>query len=200
MPRIMMRAFPFAFFCAALGACAGEDKTGVGQTPPAVAAPEAPAPAPNATGVAPELSLSEGPVFTTGGADSMMAATVGAITRVRSAEAITALATEAFKANDADGNQALSLTEFGAALEHVAMRELNVQARSAGLDDAGVKSVRRGAAFEAAARRTGGVTEDQFAAFFDLKRVEADRDFDGKLDDVEFGRFNALINGANGSN
>lgn len=191
--------FSIASAAVCLSACSPSETA---SSPESAAVPviaEAPVEAADASGEAPVLSISGGGVSAAGGADSMMMATVGVITRLRDADTVKALAAEAFRAADADNDGALGQSEFGAALEYVARRGAIGEAIGAVAGAAGEGSG-RGAAFDAAGRRSGAVTQDQFVAYFDMKRVEADRDYDGKLDDAEYASFAALINGATPGN
>ena len=142
---------------------------------------------------APELSVSGGALSAAGATDSMVVATIGAISRLRDGAAIKTLAEDAFRAADANKDGAMSFAEFDRALDFVANREAIGAALVGG--DATSRGAPRRKAFETAGRRAETISADQFRGFFDLKRAEADGDFDGKLDDTEYATFAALING-----
>lgn len=193
-----------AILCATAAGCAPSEKTWAADeaataAPAAVEAPEPVTANDRSPAVSPELSVTGGSVFAAGAGDSMMIATVGVISRLRDAAAIDALARDAFAKADADGNATLSREEFMAALAYVDARESITGALGGGGGRSG-EGVARSDVFDAASRRSGALSLDQFAAFFDLKRVEADRDYDGKLDDAEYGRFRGLITGSDGGN
>lgn len=172
---------------------AADNSTSTALVPAGPAAPVR-AQADAAMDVAPNLSVSNGSVFAAGGGDSMMVATIGAISRLRDFEAIKLLAQDAFRSADVDQDGFLTAEEFVAALDYVDNRDSVMGALGAGAPINGARI----SAFDAARRRSAALPLDQFAAFLDLKRVEADRDSDGKLDDAEYARFRALINGADG--
>jgi hypothetical protein len=203
MRNDLFSGFCLAALCAA-ASCAPSEKKAATEDSPVVAPAAVEAPEPVATNIAspavtPELSVTGGSVFAAGAGDSMMIATVGAISRLRDAAAIDALAHDAFAKADADKNALLSREEFMAALAYVDARE-SIAGALGGGGGGGGQSGERGDVFDAASRRTGAVSLDQFAALFELTRVEADRDYDGKLDDAEYGRFRALIAGSAGAN
>lgn len=200
---LVTRILAAALLCLA-AACArsGDKETTKAAATPATPAPPA-APQPAATGAgeptpAADLSISEVPIVAIGSGDSMMMATVGAITRLRDAAKLEALARDAFAAADVDKDSLLTRDEFAAALDHIDAREQITQALGGGRGRSDIAA--RGVVFDAAGGKSGAVSQEQFNALFDLKRVEADRDYDGRLDDAEYGRFRALINGADGAN
>lgn len=171
-------------------------------TPDAVSAqpPLRPQGADGASDIATTLSISERPVSAVGGTDSMILATVGAISQRRDAEAIKTLAIRAFAAADSDTDLALTPDEFASALDFVATSALAGEVLGGQAAATTRHGIERQSAFDAAGRRSASVSQDGLVTYFDMKRVEADQDRNGALDDAEFSRFATLINGATGSN
>lgn len=171
-------------------------------TPDAVSAqpPLRPQGADGTSDIATTLSISERPVSAVGGTDSIILATVGAISQRRDAEAIKTLAIRAFAAADSDTDLALMPDEFASALDFVATSALAGEVLGGQAAAATRHGIERQSAFDAAGRRSASVSQDGLVTYFEMKRVEADQDRDGALDDAEFSRFVTLINGATGPN